>query len=185
VTEANCAGPPDGYDEKALRASVMLCTTVRHDSRPSCTSNTNIRTCTHCHKLTYIRVNCRSNLSAAQCYMQLYYITVHLVILTFHNLTSQKYFWCHARLTLTLLWISLFYITMSNPNPNPNPNPSPNPNPNPNPRWSVGLVRRQTYQTSDLWGNPLYYYRTAETVGKTHTELVAVCDKQTDRHVAR
>ena len=35
-TEANCAGPPDGYEKKALRASVMFCITVRHDNRPSC-----------------------------------------------------------------------------------------------------------------------------------------------------
>jgi len=35
-TEANCAGPPDGYDENSLRASMTFCITVRQDNRPSC-----------------------------------------------------------------------------------------------------------------------------------------------------
>ena len=39
-TDANCAGPPDGYEEKALRARVMFCITVRQDSRPSCSIKT-------------------------------------------------------------------------------------------------------------------------------------------------
>ena len=61
-TEANCAGPPDGYDEKALRARVMFCTTVRHDNKPSCT-HTYISACGQPAVICWLQVKCPNHYS--------------------------------------------------------------------------------------------------------------------------